>query len=193
GARDVTNTWGQLQFGATPMQKIRDCKDPGFTPACCLPRPDGTWLVYGQSYKSDDKGKQFEKTNSWRIVHATTRDGEHFEDVVTVFESEPGCWTPHAGLAYSPDTKEFLFLKLRYDRDGFGYMAFFSNDGLHWKEHSENPLFRDGDSLGLFWSETARRFICSTKTLQPVLKHYTDHGGSHPNLPNDPRERTGLC
>jgi hypothetical protein len=192
-AQDVTNTWGKLHFDATPLQEIRACKDPGFVLACCLPRGDDTWEVYGQSYKLDEAGKEYEKKNTWSIVHATTRDAEHFENVETVFEGEPGCWTPHLGLAYSPDRKEFLMLKLRYDRDGFGYMAFFSHDGRHWKEHAENPLFRDCDSLGLFWSENARRFICTAKSLQPVPKHYPDHGGTHPNLPNDLRDRRVLC
>ena len=192
-AQDVTNTWGKLHFGATPMQKIRACKDPGFVLACCLPREKGEWEVYGQSYKLDEAGQQYEKKNTWRIVHATTRDAEHFEDVETVFEGEPGCWTAHLGLAYSPDTREFLMLKLRYDRDGFGYMAFFSPDGRHWQEHPGNPVFRDCDSLGLFWSESARRFICTTKSLQPVLKHYPDHGGNHPNIQADLRDRRVLC
>ena len=191
--QDVTNTWGKLHFGATPMQRIRACKDPGFVLACCLPREEGAWEVYGQSYKLDEAGKEYEKKNAWSIVHATTRDAEHFENVETVFEGEPGCWTPHLGLAYNPERKEFLMLKLRYDRDGFGYMAFFSPDGRHWKEHPENPLFRDCDSLGLFWSENARRFICTAKSLQPVAKHYPDHGGTHPNLPSDLRDRRVLC
>ena len=89
-AQDITNTWGKLHFGATPMQKIRACKDPGFVLACCLPQADGTWEVYGQSYKPDEAGKEYEKKNTWKIVHATTRDGEHFENVETVFEGEPG-------------------------------------------------------------------------------------------------------
>ena len=42
---------------------------------------------------------------------------EHFKNVETVFEGEPGCWTPHLGMAYSPDNREFLMLKLKYDRD----------------------------------------------------------------------------
>jgi hypothetical protein len=192
-AQDITNTWGKLHFGATPMQKIRACQDPGFVLACCRPQADGTWEVYGQSFKLDEAGKEYEKKNTWRIVHATTRDAEHFEKVETVFEGEPGCWTPHLGLAFNPDRKEFLMLKLRYDRDGFGYMAFFSPDGRHWQEHPGNPLFRDCDSLGLFWSESARRFICTAKSLQPVPKHYPDHGGTHPNLPGDLRDRRVLC
>ena len=191
--QDVTNTWGKLHFGATPMQKIRACKDPGFVLACCRPRQNGEWEVYGQSYKSDEAGKEYEKKNTWRIVRATTHDGEHFENVETVIEGEPGCWTAHLGVAYSPDTKEFLMLKLRYDRDGFGYMAFFSPDGRSWKEYEGNPVYRDGDSLGLFWSENARRFVCTTKSLQPVLKHYPDHGGNHPNIQSDLRDRRVLC
>ena len=72
-------------------------------------------------------------------------------------------------------------------------MAFFSPDGRHWKEHPANPLYRDCDSLGLFWSENALRFICTAKSLQPVAKHYPDHGGTHPNLSSDLRDRRVLC
>src|SRR5262249_641469 len=121
---DVSDVWGKLHFGATPMQKIRSCKDPGFTPACCLPREDDSWEAYGQSYREDASGKEYEKKNTWKLVHATTRDGENFDRVATVLEGEPGCWTSHVGLAYNPDAGEFLLLKLKYDRDGFGYMAF---------------------------------------------------------------------
>lgn len=191
--QDVTNAWGQLHFGATPMHRIRPCKDPGFVLACCLPRYAGVWEIYGQSFKLDEASKEYEKKRAWRIVRATTRDGEHFEDVETVYEGEPGCWTPHLGLAYNPDRKEFLMLKLRYDRDGFGYRAFFSPDGRHWQEHPGNPLFRECDSLGQFWSESARRFILTAKSLQPVAKHYPDHGGTHPNLSGDLRDRRVLC
>ena len=38
------------------------------------------------------------------------------------------------------------------------------------------PLFYDCDSLGLFWSPAAKRFVCTNKTLQPFLKHIQDHG-----------------
>lgn len=191
-AKDVSNVWGKLHFGATPMSKVRDCKDPGFVLACCLPREGGVWEVYGQRYAEDATGKEYEKMNTWKIVRAITRDGETFENVETVLEGEPGCWTNHVGLAYNPDAKEYLLLKLKYDRDGFGYMAFFSPDGRVWKEHSGNPLFRDCDSLGLFWSPQAKRFICTTKSLQPVRKHIPDHGGSHPNIAPDLRDRRVL-
>lgn len=192
-AQDVTNAWGQLQFGATPMQKLRACADPGFTLACCLPREEGRWEVFGQVYKADEASREYEKTNAWKIIRATTRDGEHFENIETVYQGEPGCWTPHLGIAYNPDRKEFLMLKLRYDRDGFGYMAFFSPDGKQWQPYSANPLFRDCDSLGLFWSENAHRFILTAKSLQPVTKHYLDHGGTHPKLSKDLRDRRVQC
>ncbi|MCX7044751.1 MAG: hypothetical protein NTX50_04585 [Candidatus Sumerlaeota bacterium] len=180
-SQDVANTWGQLRFGATPMQKIRDCDNPGFSLACCLPQPDGSWRVYGQVFKNGPT----ETSNSWKLIRATTRDGGRFENVETVFEPEPGPWTAHLGLAYNPDAKEFLALKLRVDDNGFAYRAFFSADGRSWKEHAGNPLFYDGDSMGLFWSPAARRFICSSKTLQPFAKRLQDHGGTHPQNKDD--------
>jgi hypothetical protein len=182
---DVTETWGKLHFGATPMQKIRDCEHPGFSLACCLPRTDGGWDVYGQVFTRDPAGGDTKATNHWKLIHATTRDGSRFENIVTVFEAEPGPWTDHLGLAYNPDAKEFLALKLRMDDNGFAYRAYFSPDGQHWTEHPGNPLFYDCDSLGLFWSPKAQRFVCTNKTLQPCAKHIQDHGGTHPQNKND--------
>jgi hypothetical protein len=183
--QDVADTWGKLHFGATPMQKVRDCEPPGFTVACCRPRPDGSWDVYGQVFTRDAVATDTAAKNTWKLVHATTRDGSRFEGIETVFETEPGAWTDHLGLAYNPDAKEFLALKLRIDDNGFGYRAYFSPDGLHWAEHPRNPLFYDCDSMGLFWSPQVHRFVSTNKTLQPFLKHLRDHGGTHPQNQND--------
>lgn len=184
-SQDVTDPWGKLHFGATPMQKLRDCEPPGFTLACCLQRSDGAWDVYGQVFTRDRAATDSAARNTWELVHATTRDGARFESVETVFEAEPGAWTDHLGLAYTPDAGEFLALKLKIDDNGFGYMAFFSSDGQHWQEHPRNPLFYDGDSLGLFWSPQAHRFVSTNKTLQPFPKHIRDHGGTHPQNHDD--------
>ncbi len=185
GPADICDTWGKLHFGATPMHKIRDCQHPGFSLACCQPREDGSWDVYGQTFTRDEKGGLFDQQNQWKLIHAITQDGSTFENVETVYESARGPWTDHLGLAYNPDAQEFLALKLLIDDNGFGYRAYFSPDGLHWTEHAANPLFYDCDSLGLFWSQKARRYVCTNKTLQPYLKHIQDHGGSHPQNNND--------
>ena len=177
GTEDALAPWGKLQFGATSMRKVRDCVSPGFVPALCLPGKDGRWEVYGQIYQGGSSG-------GWKLVRAVTRDGALFEDIETVFTAEPGRWTSHLGLAFSPESKEFLAIKFKMDKEGFAYRAFFSPDGRKWKEHPDT-LFYDGDSLGLFWSPTAHRFICTSKTLQPVLKHIQDHGGTHVQLKND--------
>ena len=183
--QDVADVWGKLHFGATPMRKIRDCEPPGFTVACCLPRPDGAWDVYGQVFTRDPAASGTTAKNAWKLVHATTRDGSRFEGTEPVFEAEPGAWTDHLGLAYNPDAKEFLALKLKMDDNGFAYCAFFSPDGRHWQEHPRNPLFYDCDSLGLFWSPQAHCFVSTNKTLQPFLKRIQDHGGTHPQNQND--------
>jgi hypothetical protein len=185
GPLDVGDTWGRLHFGATPMQKIRACENPGFSVACCLPRHDGGWDVYGQVFHRGKGASMFDEQHTWKLVRATTRDGSRFENVEPVFQSEPGPWTDHLGLAYNPDAKEFLALKLRIDNNGFAYRAYFSPDGGKWKEHPGNPLFYDCDSLGLFWSAQAHRFVCTNKTLQPFPKHIQDHGGTHPQNKND--------
>jgi hypothetical protein len=106
-------------------------------------------------------------------------------NVETVCEGAPGPWTDHIAIAYNPDAKEFLMLKLRIEQCGCGYRAYFSTDGRTWKEHAANPLFYDGDSMGLFWSPQARRFVCTNKTFQPHLKRLQDHGGTHPQNNND--------
>jgi hypothetical protein len=78
GPDDVTDTWGQVHFGATAMQKIRDCEHPGFTVACCLPRDDGAWDVYGQIFRRGDPASMFEEQHRWELIRAITRDGSHF-------------------------------------------------------------------------------------------------------------------
>ncbi|MCL5271249.1 MAG: hypothetical protein M1457_12035 [bacterium] len=183
--QDIADTWGKLHFGATSMTLIRACEDPGFRLACCLPRGDGSWDVYGQIFAPGPGAGGPGSKSTWKLVHATTRDGERFENLQTVYESEPGPWTDHLGLAYNPEAKEFLALKLKIDDNGFAYQAYFSPDGRNWKEYPANPLFYDGDSMGLFWSANARRFICSSKSLQPFAKHIPDHGGTHPQNKND--------
>jgi hypothetical protein len=185
GPQDVADTWGKLHFGATPMQKISACENPGFSIACCLLRDDGAWDVYGQVFTRGKQASMFVEQHTWKLVHATTRDGLRFEKVETVFEAEPGPWTDHLGLAYNPDAQEFLALKLKIDPKGCAYHAYFSPDGRNWKEHGENPLFYDADSLGLFWSRHAHRYICTNKTLQPFAKHIQDHGGTHPQNKDD--------
>lgn len=186
---DAADAWGKLHFGATPMELVRPCENPGFQLACCLPKPDGAWEVYGQVFSSGSEYGSAKAKNVWKLVHATTRDGSRFEHVETVFTSEPGPWTDHLGLAYNPESQEFLALKLRVDDNGFAFRAFCSRDGRKWTEQLDS-LFYDGDSLGLFWSTAARRFVCSCKSLQPFLKHIQDHGGAHPqNNNNDLRDR----
>jgi hypothetical protein len=76
-------------------------------------------------------------------------------------------------------------LRILTDTNGMGYRAFFSPDGKNWKLHSNEPLFYDGDSMSLFWSPKAGRFVCICKSLQPFLKHLQDHGGITPSLKNN--------
>jgi len=185
-AQDITNTWGQLHFGVTPLQLVTNCANPGFELSYCQPRSDGAWEVYGQAFKKGPASKdQVKEANTWQIIRSTTRDGLHFANAETVFASEPGPWTFNHAMAYNPDAKEFLLLKLKMDNSGFRYTAFFSPDGRKWKEHPVCPLFYDGDAISLFWSTQLHRFICVSKSLQPFPKHFRDHGGATPGLQND--------
>lgn len=183
--QDITNTWGKIHFGTTSLQLVRPCENPGFELSYCRPLKDGAWDVFGLTFtKGPALDNQVMETNMWQVIHATTRDGTRFENVETVYEAEPGPWTFNHAMAYNPEAKEFMLLKLKMDNSGFRYTAFFSPDGRTWKEHPKSPLFYDGDAISLFWSQTLHRFVCVSKSLQPVLKRILDHGGATPGLGN---------
>ena len=68
-----------------------------------------------------------------------------FASLETVFEPQPAPWTDHFAMAYNPDAKEYLLLKLKMDRSGFAYTAFFSADAKHWQEHpGQSAVLRRG-------------------------------------------------
>lgn len=183
GPQDITNTWGQIHFGTTPLQRLQPCENPGFELSYCAPRDDGAWDVYGLTFKEVSKhNDQVRQTNAWSVVRSTTRDGVRFENAETVYEAEPGPWTFNHAMAYSPEAREFLLLKLKMDNSGFRYTAFFSPDGRSWKEHPQSPLFYDGDAISLFWSPALHRYILVSKSLQPApggSKRIVDHGGTN--------------
>jgi hypothetical protein len=178
--KDITDTWGKLEFGATPLQLMCSCEKPGFELSYCAPRSDGAWDIYGLTFKQlSANTDQVKESNAWSVVRALTRDGLRFENCETVFEAEPGPWTFNQAMAYNPEAKEFMLLKLKMENFGFAYTAFFSPDGKSWKQHTK-PLFYDGDAISLFWSPPLHRLICVSKSLQPVPggKHLADHGGT---------------
>jgi hypothetical protein len=186
GNQDISDTWGKLHFGVTPVRLIRECGHPAFTVVGCFPLPDGTWEVFGQQLTEFGRGKEsFEETNSWKLVRATTRDGVKFENQETVLDQPPATWTDHCGIAYNPEAGEYLLLKFKLDSQGFAYTAFFSSDGKEWQQHPGNPLFYEGDALSLFWSPVLKRFVCVSKSLQPYRKHIRDHGGPTDSLGDD--------
>ncbi|MEI7939798.1 MAG: hypothetical protein WCK27_24200 [Verrucomicrobiota bacterium] len=177
--QDISETWGKLHFGMTPVRLIREIQPPPFTVAGCFPRPDGTWEVFGQRLQEAGRGREsFEQTNAWKLIRATTRDGVTFENQETVLDQPAAPWTQHAAIAFNPDAKEYLLLKLKMDSSGFAYTAFFRSDGKQWQAHPGNPLFYEGDAMSLFWSPALHRFVCVSKSLQPYRKHILDHGGT---------------
>ncbi len=184
GSQDVTDTWGKLHFGVTPVRLIREHEHPGFTVVGCFPLPDGSWEVFGQQLTELKPGDETGRVMAWKLVRATTRDGTTFENQQTVFE-QSAAWTGHFAIAKNGDSGEYLMLKLKVDNSGFAYTAFFSSDGRRWQEHPGNPLFYDGDAMSLFWSPVLRRFVCINKGLQPHRKHLIDHGGPTPALGDD--------
>ncbi len=186
GSADITDTWGKLHFGVTPVRLLRECDPPPFTVVGCFPLPNGVWEVFGQQFTPVSKGKDiYEEVNSWKLVRATTSDGMTFDNQETVIDPPPASWTAHCVVDYNPDTKEYLLLKLKMDSYGFAYTAFFSSDGKRWQEYSENPLFYEGDAMSLFWSPALHRHVCVSKSLQPWRKHIRDHGGPTKALGDD--------
>ena len=192
--QEISETWGKLHFGVTPVRLIREVEPPPFTVIGCFPRPDGAWEIFGQRLQEAGRGRDsFEQTNAWKLIRATTRDGVTFENQETVLDQPAAPWTQHAAIAFNPDAKEYLLLKLKMDSSGFAYTAFFSSDGKQWEAHPGNPLFYEGDALSLFWSPALHRFVCVSKSLQPYRKHILDHGGSTKTLSdNSLRDRRVL-
>ncbi|HOB97289.1 MAG TPA: hypothetical protein PKM43_00925 [Verrucomicrobiota bacterium] len=186
GPQDVTDTWGKLHFGVTPVRLIREIEPPPFTVVGCFPQAVGAWDVFGQQLTPVGRGREsYEETNAWKLLRATTRDGVSFAHPETVLDSPPGTWTQHAAMAYNPEAQEYLLLKLKVDSYGFAYTAFFSPDGRRWQAHPGNPLFYEGDAMSLFWSPKLKRFVCVSKSLQPHRKHIRDHGGPTKALGDD--------
>lgn len=186
GSEDITDTWGALHFGVTPVRRVRECEPPGFTTIACFPHADGAWVVFGQQMTEISRGNEpYDRITSWKLLRAATRDGVTFEGLETIFEPQPAAWTDHAAMAYNPDAREYLLLKLEVDRSGFAYTAFFSSDGQRWQEHPGNPLFYEGDAMSLFFSPVLHRFVCVSKSLQPHRKRILDHGGPTPALGDD--------
>lgn len=184
--QDLADTWGKLHFAVTPIRQIREVEALPFTPVGCFPRADGTWEVFGQELKELGRGKaSHEETNAWKIIRAMTRDGVAFDQQETVIEQAAGPWTQHASIAFNPDAKEYLLLKLRMDSYGFAYTAFFSSDGRRWQAHPGNPLFYEGDAMTVFWSPALKRFVLVSKSLQPIRKRIRDHGGPTRSLKDD--------
>ncbi|MHB8952819.1 MAG: hypothetical protein ACYC4U_07540 [Pirellulaceae bacterium] len=183
---DLIDTWGSLEVGVTPVRPIGECEPPGFTLIGGFPLASGVWEVFGQQLSEVSRGDEpYDRIAAWKLVRATTRDGVTFEGLETVFEAKPAPWTDHCAIAYNPDAKEYLLLKLKIDRSGFAYTAFFSTDARQWQEHAGNPLFYEGDAMSLFWSPVLHRFVCISKSLQPHRKRILDHGGATPALGDD--------
>ncbi len=183
---DLSDTWGQLHIAVTPVRLLREVGDPPFAPVACFPRDDGSWEVFGQELQALGRGKaSHEETNAWKIIRATTRDGVSFESPETVLEQGAAPWTQHATIAYNPEAKEYLLLKLKMDSYGFAYTAFFSADGRRWQAHPGNPLFYEGDAMTMFWSPALKRFVLVSKSLQPHRKHIRDHGGPTKSLKDE--------
>lgn len=162
--RDVFNTWGEIRFGSTALERIAetDNRDPAytgdFTVRCCVPHPDGSWSVY-----ACDGGRDH---TPWRIYRFRTEDGLHLLDKELVYESRPDKWSQTTTLTYSPELDLFLCLKNYFEGDGGSTYAFTSRDGTHWEEVENNPVYYEGDRWGAVWSSAVGRFITYNNGIQ---------------------------
>lgn len=194
GNEDVSETWGKLHFGVTPVGLIRECEAAPFTILGAYPLGDGSYEVFARDQvRAGDssmrvierKGDEpYDRVVQWNLMRGTTRDGVTFENVEKVHETEPGTWADNFAMAYNPEAKEYLVLNLKIDRSGFAYRGFFSKDGRAWELHPE-PLFYEGDAMSVFWSPVLKRFVCVSKSLQPFRKRIIDHGGPTASLKDD--------
>jgi hypothetical protein len=177
GPQDLVDIWGKLHIAVTPVRLIRQANESPFPLVGCFPLADGAWEVFGQEWVAlTPTGDWYTNPSRWKLMRAITSDGVTFSNMETVIEETTGPWTKHAAMAYNPDAKEYLLLKLRNDSHGFAYHAFFSRDGKQWQAHPGNPLFYEGDAVTVFWSPVLKRFVVVSKSLQPFRKHIRDHG-----------------
>ena len=99
GSGDITDTWGKLHFGVTPVRVIRECKPFDFTFGGCCPLTDGSWEVFGQKMTEMTPGDEpGQRIMAWKLIRATTRDGATLENEETVFE-QSAAWTDHFAIA----------------------------------------------------------------------------------------------
>ena len=64
----------------TPVRRVRECENPGFTVVGCFPRADGTWEIFGQKPTEAKAGKEpWERIMTWQLLRSVTRAGVKFE------------------------------------------------------------------------------------------------------------------
>jgi hypothetical protein len=167
--RDVINTWGLMTFGITPLKKMYDIPDLGFTIKCCVPLKDGSWDVYGYNY---DKGTVRLTANAknpdafWSISRTHTIDGLKYDKPVEVYKSPFGAWKHFCVILHNTDDGSLLALKSGRDKDGFSVHSFTSSDGQEWKDYKNNPVLLDGDSYGGLYSPILKKYVFFGKAMQ---------------------------
>ncbi len=165
--RDVIKTWGLITFGITPLEKLYDIKDLGFTAKCCVQLKDGSWDVYG--YRGGWEGappKSKDPKANWSIFRTHTVDGLQYSKPEEVFKSPPGPWKHFCVIVPNTDDGSFLCLKGGRDKDGFSVHTFTSPDGNEWKEYKNNPVLLDGDSYGALYSPILKKYVFFGKVMQ---------------------------
>ena len=168
--KDITDAWGKLHFGATPLRFMGRTEDPGFMTSCCVPCSDGTWDIYGYRFVFDRETSAVVAMNwtdsKWEIYRAKTSDGVHFDNTEKVFTSEIGNWDHYLSIVHNPVTGTFLALK-RKKQHIYGYT---SQDGRTWTLHPDAPFF-DSGYVCAFWSPANRRYIATSKFAENYSVH----------------------
>ena len=154
---DIHNVWGQVKFGVTPLKRVADCENPGFSVGCCTRLDDGSYDVLGS---------RVGRNVPWQLYRATTRDGIHFENTRMVHEQSGTHWSYTARMCYSPELQRYLCMKNGLTDEGFNMHIFTSRDGETWRGYEGNPVFAEGDNWGVMWSPAVQQFISYSKGIQ---------------------------
>jgi len=144
------------------MQKIM-AANIRFSLACCLPGPDGKWILRANLPKGPETKDQVKQTNTWQLVHATTRDGVRFE-ILKPFFKGTWPWTDH--LVWPTTLRRRNSWRSNCGSITAVCLYAFSAPMAGAGKKSGNPLSTIA-LTGPFLEPELHRYVCTAKTLQP--------------------------
>lgn len=173
---DLCEPWGRIRAGAEPLRLVDKARGllPGTVLRECVPQPDGSWMVYGYVAPHNVKN------TVWHIMRYRTCDGITFQDMETVYTSEPGHWYGTTEIVRNPEDNSFLCLKWGPGaiQGGHALWAFGSRDGAAWKRLSDKPVYHDHDAFSACWDAVNRRYLVFQATYQKWNKPFKDNAGT---------------